>query len=123
MASRDANGVAAHTAFELHTNLCSHVGQHTPPQLSPSEEGHENSTPDGSTRLQRKAELCECHHWAHAEQNISSLAPYSKTECLTTYTEETSHTTNNLTKQITKQQSCHTPWKNAKNRNPTCVQQ
>ena len=54
MASRDANGVAAHTAFELHTNLCSHVGQHATPQLSPSEEGHENSTPDGSTRLQEK---------------------------------------------------------------------
>ena len=31
-----------------------HVGHHTPLQLSPSEEGHGNSTPDGSTRLQKK---------------------------------------------------------------------
>ena len=45
----------------------------------------------------------------------SSLAPYNKTECLTTYTEETNHTTNNPTKQTTQpQQSCHTLWKKRK---------
>ena len=68
-----------------------------------------------------KTEFCGYHHWAHAEQNISisSLAPYNKTECLTTYTEETSHTTNNLTKKNTQpQQSCHTHWKKRKEQQP-----
>ena len=41
--------------------------------------------------------------WAPVEQNISSLAPYNETECLATCTEETSHTTDNLTVQITEQ--------------------
>ena len=37
------------------TRICvPYVGQHTPPQLSPSEEGHGNFTPDASTRLQGK---------------------------------------------------------------------
>ena len=72
-----------------------------------------------------KTELCGYHHWAHAEQNISisSLAPYNKTECLTTYTEETSHT-NNLTK---KKYSTTTIMSHAlektQKKNATCVQQ
>ena len=71
-----------------------------------------------------KTESCGYHHLAHVEQNISSLAPYNKTKCQTTYTEDTSRTTNHLTKQITKQQqSCHALWKNAKNNNTICVQQ
>ena len=75
---------------------------HTTPTVT-SEEGHENAAPDGSTRLQKKTELCGDHHWANAKQNISNLAPCSKTESLTTYTDETSHTTENPTRQIAKQ--------------------
>ena len=58
--------------------------------------------------------------WAPVEQNIASLELYSKTECLATCTEETSHTTNNLTIQITEQQqSCL--WKKRKELQPTKI--
>ena len=80
-----------------------YLEHHTPPQLSPSEEGHGNSTPDGCTRLQGKRNLVDIIIW-HMWNRTFWLAPYSKTKCQTTYTEETGHTTNHLTKQITKQQ-------------------
>ena len=84
-----------------------YVGQHTTPTV----------TLRGRTRIfhtwrkhppSGKTESSGYHHLAHVEQIISSLAPNNKTECLTTNTEETSHTTNNPTKQSTERQSCHT---------------
>ena len=61
MASADANFVASQhrsvpPVHPTHFTRISvpYVGRHTPPQLSPSEEGHENSTRDGGTCLQGK---------------------------------------------------------------------
>ena len=54
-----------------------YVGRHTPPQLSPSEEGHGNSTPDGCTRLQKKRNLVDIIIW-HMWNRTFWLAPYSK---------------------------------------------
>ena len=91
------------------------------PQLSPSEEGHGKSTPDGCTRLQGRRNLVHIIIW-HMWNRTFGRAPYSKTKCLTANTGETSHTTNNPTKQTTERQSCLTHSK-CKRRNPTCVQQ
>ena len=100
-----------------------HVGQHTPPQLSPSEEGHGIPHLTGAPAFRKSGIVwissfgtCGTEHFdlhQKVKGSVWQLTGRKQAVPLTTSPNKLLNHNNR-----------DTPiWKNAKNRNPTCVQQ